>query len=45
MQIKWQQLELDMEQLTCVKLLKEYDKAVCCHSAYLTYMHVNLYIM
>ena len=26
------------EQLTDSKLGKEYDKAVCCHSAYLTYM-------
>ena len=27
-----------MEQLTDSKLGKEYDKAVYCHSAYLTYM-------
>ena len=33
-----QQLELDMEQLTGSKLGKEYDKAVYCHPAYLTYM-------
>ena len=32
------QLELDMEQLTGSKLGKEYDKAVYCHPAYLTYM-------
>ena len=28
-----------MEQWTGSKLGKEYVKAVCCHSAYLTYMH------
>ena len=33
-----QQLEMDMEQLTGLKLGKEYIKAVYCHSAYLTYM-------
>ena len=33
-----QQLELDMEQLTGSKLGKEYDKAIFCHPAYLTYM-------
>ena len=38
MQIKKQQLELDMEQWTCSKLEKEYIKAVHCHPAYLTYM-------
>ena len=38
MQVKKQQLELDMEQLTGSKLRKEYDKAVYCHPAYLTYM-------
>ena len=31
-QVKKQQLELDMEQLTGPKLRKEYDKAVYCHS-------------
>ena len=31
-------LKLDMEQQTGSKLGKEYIKAVCCHSAYLTYM-------
>ena len=36
MQIKKQQLELDMEQLTGSKLGKEYDKAVYHHPAYLT---------
>ena len=38
MQIKKLQLDLDMEQWTGSKLGKEYDKAVYCHSAYLTYM-------
>ena len=36
MQIKKQQLELDMEQQTGSKLRKEYIKAVYCHPAYLT---------
>ena len=38
MQIKKQQLELDLEQRTGSKLGKEYIKAVYCHHAYLTYM-------
>ena len=38
MQIKKQQLELDMEQQTGSKLGKEYVKAVYCHPDYLTYM-------
>jgi len=38
MQVKKQQLELDMEQLTGSKLGKECIKAVYCHPAYLTYM-------
>ena len=38
MQVRKQQLELDMEQQTGSKLEKEYVKAVYCHSAYLTYM-------
>ena len=37
MQVKKQQLELDMEQWTSSKLGKEYMKAVHCHPAYLTY--------
>ena len=37
MQVKKQQLELDMEQQTGSKLGKEYIKAVHCHPAYLTY--------
>ena len=38
MQVKKQQLELDMEELTGSKLGKEYIKAVYCHPAYLSYM-------
>ena len=38
MQVKNQQLELDMEQQTGTELGKEYIKAVYCHPAYLTYM-------
>ena len=38
MQVKKQQLELDMEQQTDSKLGKEYIKAVYCHLAFLTYM-------
>ena len=38
MQIRKQQLELDMEKQTGSKSGKEYVKAVYCHSAYLTYM-------
>ena len=38
MQVKKQQLEPDMEQVTVSKLGKEYIKAVYCHPAYLTYM-------
>ena len=38
MQVRKQQLELDMEQQTGCKQKKEYVKAVYCHPAYLTYM-------
>ena len=38
MQVKKQQLEVDMKQQTGSKLGKDYVKAVSCHSAYLTYM-------
>ena len=38
MQVKKQQLELDMEEESGSKLGKEYVKAVYCHPAYLTYM-------
>ena len=37
MQVRKQQLELNMEQQTGSKQGKEYIKAVYCHSAYLTY--------
>ena len=37
MQVRKQQLELDMEQQAGSKLEKEYVKAVYCHPAYLTY--------
>ena len=38
MQVKKQQLELDMEQKTGFKLGKEYVKDVYCHPACLIYM-------
>ena len=38
MQVRKQQLELDMEQQTGSKKGKDYIKAVYCHPAYLTYM-------
>ena len=38
MQVKQQQLGLDMEQWTVSKLGKEFFKAVYCHPTYLTYM-------
>ena len=38
MQVKKQQLELNMEQWTGSKLGKEYIKTVYCHPVYLTYM-------
>ena len=42
MQVKKQQLELDMEQQTGSKAGKEYVKAVYRHPAYLTYMQTVL---
>ena len=42
MQVKKQQLELDMKQWAGSKLGKEYVKAVYCHLAYLTYMQITL---
>ena len=45
MQVKKQQLELDMEQQTGSKLGKEYVKVVYWHSAYLTYMQSTTYEM
>ena len=41
MQVKKQQLELDLEQWTGSNLGKEYIKAVYCHSVYLTYMQMR----
>ena len=38
MQVRKQQLELDMEQQTGSKLESDYIEAVYCHRAYLTYM-------
>ena len=38
MQVRKQQLELDVEQQTGSKQEKKYIKAVYCHPAYLTYM-------
>ena len=38
MQVKKQQLELEMEQWTGSKLRNEYIKGVYCHTAYLTSM-------
>ena len=38
MQVRKQQLELDMEQQTGSKQEKDYVKAVYCHPVYLTYM-------
>ena len=38
MQVRKQQLELDMEQQIGSKLGKEYVNDVYCHPAYLTYM-------
>ena len=42
MKVKKQQLDLDMEQLTCFKLGKEYIKAIYCHPAYITFMQSTL---
>ena len=38
MQVKKQQLKLDIEQQTDSKSGKEYKKAIYCHPTYLTYM-------
>ena len=38
MQVRKQQLELDMEQQTGSKEEKQYIKAIYCHPAYLAYM-------
>ena len=39
MQVRRQQLEVDMEQQTGCKEGMEYVKAIYCHPTYLTYMH------
>ena len=39
LQVKKQQLEPYMEQLTGSKLVKDFDKAVYCHPVYLPYIH------
>ena len=43
MQVRKQQLELDMEQQTDSKLGKAYVKAAYCHPAYLTFIQYNFY--
>ena len=43
MQVKKQQLELDMERQTGSKLEKEYSKPVYCHPTYLTHMQSILW--
>ena len=45
MQVRKQQLELDMEQQTVLKSGKEYVKAVNCHPDYLTYIQSTSYEM
>ena len=43
MQVRKQQLELEMEQQTGSIFGKGYDKGVYCHPAYLTYMQNTLH--
>ena len=45
MQVKKQQLKLDMEQQTGSKSGTEYVKSVYCHPAYLIYMQYTSYKM
>ena len=45
MQVKKQQLKMDMEQHTGSKSGKEYIKVAYCHPAYLTYVQSTLYEM
>ena len=45
MQVKKQQLELDIEQQTGSKSGKEYVKAVYCHPAHLTYIQSTSWVM
>ena len=42
MQIRKQQLKMDMEQQIGSKLGNEYEKGVYCHTAYVTYMQSTL---
>ena len=42
MQVKKQQLELNMEQQTGSKMVKEYVKAVYFHPTYLTYIEYTM---
>ena len=42
MQVKKQQLELDMEEQTGFKSGKDYVRAVYCHPAYFTSLHSTL---
>ena len=42
MQVRKQQLELDMEQQTGSKQEKKYIKALYCHPAYLTSMQTSM---
>ena len=42
MQVKKQQFDPHIEQLTGSKLRKEYDKVVYCHPVYLTYTQSTL---
>ena len=42
MQVRKQQLDLDMEQQTGSTSEKEYVKVVYCHLAYLTYMQISV---
>ena len=43
LQVKEQQVELDMEQQTGSRLGKEYIKAIYCHPAYLIYMQSEMW--
>ena len=45
MQVKNQQLDLDMKKQTGSRLEKEYVKAIYCHSAYLTYIQSTSFEM
>ena len=45
MQVKKQQLDLDMEQQTGSKSGKEFVKAAHCHPAYLTYIQSSVQLL